>query len=452
MSSKNLLKKIIFVLCLSLSSNILFSQNKLIIDEVIAVVGNTPVLRSELDLLLSQLDPDVEITDQIKCDVFKELIIDKMLIHQAEIDSLPITDEEVNDKMDNNLRFFERQMNNRASLEKYLGMSIAEYKKQLFSKVKSQMLLEKMEQKIQSEIKITPNEVKTYYSKLPKDSIPFISSEVEVAQIVIKPTYSAEAKEIALEQMESLRKRLLKGESFARLATLYSEDPGSKKSGGLLPEFGRNDMVPEFERTAFTLKKDSLSEIFETRYGYHIVKLIDKRGERVNVRHILIRPKLIEDDLDKAKFKLDSILVLLRKDSLNLCKAVKIYSEDDETKPNCGYFTDPNIGTQKIPYDYLDKDMAAVIGKMKAGTYSEPVIGYAQDGSQFYRIYYLKSETKPHVANLEQDWQRIQALALEEKRKKELENWSTINRKNIYIYISKTYIQCPFFIDWNSIK
>ena len=312
MSSKNLLKKIIFVLCLSLSSNVLFSQNKLIIDEVIAVVGNTPVLRSELDLLLSQLDPDVEITDQIKCDVFKELIIDKMLIHQAEIDSLPITDEEVNDKMDNNLRFFERQMNNRASLEKYLGMSIAEYKKQLFSKVKSQMLLEKMEQKIQSEIKITPNEVKTYYSKLPKDSIPFISSEVEVAQIVVKPTYSTEAKEIALEQMESLRKRLLKGESFARLATLYSEDPGSKKSGGLLPEFGRNDMVPEFERTAFTLKKDSISEIFETRYGYHIVKLIDKRGERVNVRHILIRPKLIEDDLEKAKFKLQKKKVSAR--------------------------------------------------------------------------------------------------------------------------------------------
>jgi peptidyl-prolyl cis-trans isomerase SurA len=421
-----------------------------IIDEVIAVVGNTPILRSEFDILVSQIDPDIEVTDELKCELLQELIIDKMLIHQAEIDSITITDDEVNDRIDNNIRFFERQMNSRANIEKYLGMSIEAYKKQIFPKVKAQMLKEKMQQKVQSEIKITPKEVRDYFNKMPKDSLPFISSEVEIAHIVIKPTYSKEAKDFALEELTELRKRILRGESFNRLASIYSEDPGSKTQGGLLPEFGRGDMVPEFERAAFTMKKDSVSEVIETKYGYHILKLIDKRGDKVIVRHILIRPKLVDTDMEAAKAKLDTLLMNLRSGKIKLCDAVKEFSEDEETKPNCGYFTDPNIGSQRIPFDYLDKDMATVIVKLKPGQYSEPVIGYGPDGSPFYRIFYLKLETKPHVANLELDWQRIQSMALDEKRDDELTVWAEKKRKDTYIHISSDYLSCGWFADWNT--
>lgn len=426
----------------------------MVIDEVIAVVGNTPVLRSELDVLISQIDPDITVTDELRCAIFKRLLTDKMLVHQAGVDSLPISDEEVEDKMDNNLRFFERQMNSRANLERYLGMSTLEYKRQMRPKVKSQMLIEKMESKIQSNVKITPKEVRDFYKKIPVDSIPFISAEVEVAQIAIKPVFSPEAKEIAYEQIALLRARIMKGESFQKLASLYSKDPGSKNNGGggLLPEFGRNDMVPEFERAAFKTKKDSISEIIETRYGYHILKVIDKRGERIIVRHILISPLIVIDDLEKVKFKIDSVLRLLRKDSISLCKAVKEFSQDDETKANCGFFTDPNLGTQKIPYDYLDKEMSAAIGQLKPGEYSEPILAYAPDGSRYYRILFLKSETKPHVANLEEDWQRIQAMALEAKRKKELDNWADKKRKDIYIFISSHYLNCGFFDEWLTVK
>lgn len=329
-------------------------------------------------------------------------------------------------------------------------MSIEAYKKQIFPKVKAQMLKEKMQQKVQSEIKITPKEVRDYFNKMPKDSLPFISSEVEIAHIVIKPTYSKEAKDFALEELTELRKRILRGESFNRLASIYSEDPGSKTQGGLLPEFGRGDMVPEFERAAFTMKKDSVSEVIETKYGYHILKLIDKRGDKVIVRHILIRPKLVDTDMEAAKAKLDTLLMNLRSGKIKLCDAVKEFSEDEETKPNCGYFTDPNIGSQRIPFDYLDKDMATVIVKLKPGQYSEPVIGYGPDGSPFYRIFYLKLETKPHVANLELDWQRIQSMALDEKRDDELTVWAEKKRKDTYIHISSDYLSCGWFAEWNT--
>lgn len=426
------------------------AQPPQVIDEVVAVVGNTPVLRSELDVLISQLDPEIEVTADIKCQLLQKLLINKMLVHQAEIDSLKLGDDEVNDRIDNNIRFFERQMNSRANVERYLGMSIPEYKKQIFVKVRSQMLLERMEQKIKSEIKITPREVRDYYKRIPTDSLPYISSEVEVGQIVINPDYSSEAKQIALEQIEELRQRVMDGESFLKLAGIYSDDPGSKVQGGLLPEFGRGDMVPEFERAAYKLKKDSISDVVETKYGYHILKMIDKRGDKVMVRHILIRPKLIESDLTLAKMKLDTVLQLLQQGKTSFCEAVKTYSQDEETKPNCGFFTDPNIGSQRIPFDYLDKSMASALSMMKPGTYSEPALDYAPDGTPFYRILYLQSETKPHVANLEQDWQRIQAMALDSKKDNELELWGEKTRKETYIYISSHYLDCAYFKEWNT--
>lgn len=421
-----------------------------VIDEVIAVVGNTPVLRSELDVLVSQLDAEVVVNDAIKCELLQKLLIDKMLIHQAEIDSLPISDDEVNDRIDNNIRFFERQMNSRANVEKYLGMTVGEYKKQIFPKVKAQMLLDKMRQKIQSDIKITPKEVRDFYLKIPADSLPFISSEAEVAQIVVKPAYSVEALEIAKEEVDLLKSRIMKGESFSRLAGLYSDDPGSKSQGGLLPEFGRGDMVPEFERAAYKLKKDSLSEVIETKFGFHVLKLVDKRGDKVMVRHILIRPKLIDTDMEHAKQKLDTILVKLRSGKLSFCNAVKQYSEDDETKPNCGFFTDPNLGTQRIPFDYLDKEMASVVTSLKPGEYSEPAVGYAPDGTPYYRILYLKVETKPHVANLEQDWQKVQSFALDDKKEHALDIWAEKKRRETYISISTHYLYCGYFEEWLS--
>ena len=202
------------------------------------------------------------------------------------------------------------------------------------------------------------------------------------------------------------------------------------------------------EEGSYKIKKDSISEVIETKYGYHILKLIDKRGDKVIVRHILIRPKLIESDMELTRQKMDTLLLKLQSGTIKFCVAVKEYSQDEETKPNCGFFTDPNIGSQRIPFDYLDKSMASAIGMMKPGTYSEPLIGYAQDGSPYYRIFYLASESKPHVANLDQDWQRIQSMALDSKKEDQLDIWAEKKRKETYIYISGFYLNCDYFKDW----
>ena len=446
----NRVKRILLILVLAGSSG-LFAQGSggQVIDEVIAVVGNTPILRSELDVRISELDPEMVVTDEVKCDLLQQILIEKMLVHQAEIDSLPISDEEVNDQIDNLIRLYERQLKSKANIEKYLGMTVEEYKKSIFASRKAHILLVKMKDKIEADVKITPKEVRDFYQSIPVDSLPYISSEVEVAQIVIKPLYSVEAKEIALEQIVSLRERIINsGESFSRLAGLYSDDPGSRMQGGMLPEFGRGDMLPEFERAAFKLKQDSISDVIETKFGYHIIKLIDKRGEKLIVRHILIRPKLIDTDMEQAKAKMDTLLMKLRGNKISFCDAVKKYSEDEETKPNCGFFIDPNIGSQRISYDYLDKSMSVVISSLKAGEFSEPQVGYSPDGTPYYYIIYLKVETKPHVANLEQDWQRIQVMALSDKKEKELDKWAEKKRKETYIYISSYYLYCGYFDEW----
>lgn len=445
----NRIKRILLFVALLACSGLYAQPAGQVIDEVIAVVGNTPILRSELDVRISELDPEMVVTDEVKCDLLQQILIEKMLVHQAEIDSLPISDEEVNDQIDNLIRLYERQLKSKANIEKYLGMSVEEYKKNIFAGRKAHMLLTKMKDKIESDVKITPKEVRDFYKNIPVDSLPYISSEVEVATIVVKPLYSVEAKEIAIEQIVSLRERIVSsGESFQRLAGLYSDDPGSRMQGGLLPEFGRGDMLPEFERAAYKLKVDSISDVVETKFGYHIIKLIDKRGEKLIVRHILIRPKLIDTDMEQAKAKMDTLLMKLRGNKISFCDAVKKYSEDEETKPNCGFFTDPNIGSQRISYDYLDKNMSIVISGMKAGEYSEPQVGYSPDGTPYYYIIYLKVETKPHVANLEQDWQRIQAMALSDKKDKELDKWAEKKRKETYIYISSYYLYCGYFDEW----
>lgn len=443
------MKRILLIVALLGCSGLFAQPGGQVIDEVIAVVGNTPVLRSELDVRISELDPEMVVTDEVKCDLLQQILIEKMLVHQAEIDSLPISDDEVNDQIDNLIRLYERQLKSKANIEKYLGMSVEEYKKSIFASRKAHILLTKMKDKIESDVRITPKEVRDFYQSIPVDSLPYISSEVEVAQIVIKPLYSVEAKEIAMEQIVSLRERIIgSGESFSRLAGLYSDDPGSRMQGGLLPEFGRGDMLPEFERAAYKLKVDSISDVIETRFGYHIIKLIDKRGEKLIVRHILIRPKLIDTDMELAKSKMDTLLMKLKSNKISFCDAVKKYSEDEETKPNCGFFTDPNIGSQRISYDYLDKSMSMLISGMREGEYSEPQVGFAPDGTPYYYIIFLKVETKPHVANLEQDWQRIQVMALSDKREKELDKWAEKKRKETYIYISSYYLYCGYFDEW----
>jgi peptidyl-prolyl cis-trans isomerase SurA len=256
--------------------------------------------------------------------------------------------------------------------------------------------------------------------------------------------------------LESLRKRILKGESFEKLARAYSMD-GTKNNGGVLPEFGRGEMVPQFERVAYKLKPDSISQVFETGFGFHIVKLIKRKGERVIAAHILIRPENTSQDFAKAMSKIDSAYQLMELSTDNWCNAVKKYSstfpnlgQDYGNRANCGFFTDEMTGLQKLTFEQLPSDVKKELDKLKPGEFTRPTITFTPDGRQVYRMLYLKSFTAPHVANLVQDYSRIQMEADMDKKQKAIDSWVDKYRKKTYIRINMRNLECDFIKKWDN--
>jgi len=384
-----------------------------------------------------------------ECFVFEQLLIRKLLMNQAELDSLPVDENRIDAEIENKLRYYARQLGSEKKLEEFLGKSMSEYKRDIRPRVQEQMLARDMENKVLENVKISPREVQDYYASIPRDSLPLIGAEVEVAELIVVPKVSVEAKAYAKEKADDLRSRILRGASFDKLASAYSEDPGSALQGGLLPEFGRGDMVPEFERAAFRLKPDSVSRVVESPYGYHIIKMISRRGERIICRHILIRPQITSEDLLQAKRRVDSAYNLLRMDSISWCDAVKRFG-DQETgrKGECGFYSDESTGVQKVAVDALEKDLVKMIQDLTAGTYKEPELNVFPDGSRAYRMVYLKSETKPHKANMIQDYPRIQQAALQQKKDDALNAWVRKTRLKTYITINGDFYNCPAVAEW----
>jgi peptidyl-prolyl cis-trans isomerase SurA len=438
------------ILFLFAGFNLIGQTNRILVDEILAVVGDQPILRSELEAEVAQMTETGEIiTTAKKCEIFEMIVQKKMLLHQAALDSIPVSDEQVDDDLNKRIRFFATQLGGEKNLEEYLGKSIVEYKKEMRPKIKQQLLIRSMEGKIMGDIKVSPREVKSYFESLHKDSIPLIEAEFEVAQLVIKPKVSDEAKEFAYLQLEQVRQRILNGENFAKLARYYSEDEGSKINGGDLGEFGRGDMVPEFERVAYKLKEDSISEIIETEYGYHIIQLLERRGEKVRARHILIMPKLTSFELNDAALRADSLVQLFKDEKITFCEMIKKHSDDNQTKGNCGYLSNFQTGSNKIVISEMDKEMAMIVSRLKPGEISEPVISTMPDRSKVVRVFYLKSEIPPHKAGLENDYPRIQLAAMENKSKSVMDTWVDKKLKSTYVYINPNYLQCDFIDIWN---
>ncbi len=419
-------------------------------DGIVAVVGNKIILYSDFETEKMQLSRGMALPDSAKqfCFLLEQLIVQKLMLSQAEIDSLPLGEEQVEAEIENRLRYFQRQAGSTAELERYLGKTVAEYKAEIRPKMQQQMLAEEMRRTIVSNVKISPQEVKQFYDEIPQDSLPIIPTEVEVAQMYVEPPISAEAKDFAKEQLEAVRQRILKGESFEKLARAYSMD-GSKLNGGLLPEFGRGDMVPQFERMAFKMKPDSVSPVFESDFGFHIIKVIKRKGERIIAAHILIRPENTSQDFSQAMVRIDSAYQLLESGKLDWCAAVKRYgSEKYSDRGNCGFFQDENTGLQKLPFEQLPTEIKKEVDQLKPGEFSKPSMTFTPDGRQVYRLIYLKSMTAPHVANLIQDYSRIQMEADRAKKQKAVDSWVDKYRKKTYIRIKARNIECDFIRNW----
>lgn len=438
----------IFFLLLSIP---VFSQPQLI-DKVIGIVGKNILKQSELEAQYTQyLSQGVDATTNTRCDLYEELLYQKLLLAQAQKDSVEVSDSQVENELERRLRIYIEQFGSREKFEEFYGKSVEQFKEELRENLRDLLLAQTMQSKIVADVNVSPNEVKDFFNSLPPDSVPYINAEVEVGQILKKAPVNLEAKKEAREKIASLRERVLKGEDFGLLARLYSEDPGSAKNGGEYRDMGRGQFVAEFEEQAFSLKEGETSPVFETEFGYHILQTIQRRGEIVDIRHILIAPKVTAFDLEKAKTLLDSVYNLIVKDSISFSDAAGKFSDDAESKNSGGLIVDPRIGSSKIEMSLLsqvDPTIFYSVDKLKVGEISHPVITTTRDGKQAYRLVYLKSRTEPHKANLKDDYQKMQSLALQKKQQKLINDWIKRKLEITYVKVGEEFKTCAFKNNW----
>jgi peptidyl-prolyl cis-trans isomerase SurA len=307
--------------------------------------------------------------------------------------------------------------------------------------------VEQVQQNLIQDVKITPSEVRSFYNDIPKDSIPLLETEYEVARILIKPVISKEEQDATRERLQSLRDRIVKGENFAALATLYSEDLGSAKKGGEVGFVGRGQLFPEYEAAAFGLNKGDVSEIIKTQAGYHIIQLIERRGQLINTRHILLRPKVSDADIAAASKKLDSIANLIRNGEMTFEEAALKFS-DDPGKINDALMVNPITGTTSFTAGQLDQKIFFVIEKMKIGDISRPMQAEDDEQNKTLNIYMLKSRTEPHRANLKDDYSTIQQWALNKKQGDVVNKWISEKITSTYFRIGEAFHDCAFQHKW----
>jgi peptidyl-prolyl cis-trans isomerase SurA len=437
------------LMCLLLS----VKAQKPIIDKVVAVVGSNVILLSDLNqqyaIFLNQGNPA---DDKVKCYFLQQMLVQKLLKQQAEIDSIMVDDTQVDDEVDKRMRYQIQRMGGQERLEQFLQKSVLQYKDEMRPEIKDGLIAQKMQQKITENTSVTPLEVKKYFETYAKDSLPDIGTEVEVGEITLYPKLTKAEKQKFYDKLEAIRLRIKNGEDFGFLAKTYSEDPGSAAEGGDYGFIDRTTMVKEFTAWAFKLRAGELSPVFETDYGYHIVQVIERRGETAHVRHILIKPESTQISLDRVKLKADSIYKDVVAKKIPFASAASLYSDNKETQYNGGmmlYADNVTARTTFIPVEKLDPAVFVVIDTMKVGSISKPVaFTNQQDGKQGYKIFFLKSKIPPHKGNLEQDFPKFKESAQSEKQAKILSEWFEKRRETTYIRVDDEFSTCDEMKLW----
>jgi len=421
---------------------------KVLADKIVGVVGNKIVLKSDIDnSLLDMQRQGMELPPDARCLTLEQNMGIKALVLQAEKDSLPITDEEVETDIDNQIRYFISQYGSKDELEKVAGKSVYQLKEDFKEGFRDRKLAASMRNKIVEDVKITPNEVKRYFDKIPTDSLVLYETEVEIGQIVVYPKASRDAEQYCIEQLADYKKQIEAGKSFAALAASYSEDPGSKDKGGQY-EINRNqkDLDPTWLSKAFTLKVGQVSNPFKSKFGYHIIQLVSRAGDDAVVRHILKIPQVTQYEMKEGYDKLDSVRANLISGTISFGSAVSRYSEDEASKFTAGFIQGRDGSFLTI--DQLDKDMVAMMKNLKVGEYSKPVEYTDERGKKAVRIVYLKTQTQPHRENMKDDYSKIAQRALDEKKEDALEKWFDNKIKTYYIMVDPEYRDCKAMQKW----
>ncbi len=413
-----------------------------VLDKIISKIDDYIVLKSELEsTYLDVLSRGQRLSGNTKCAVLKNLITNKLLVAKAEIDSVMVEDSEVNQELDSRMNIIINQVGSEEEIENYYNKTISEFKNELFDDIKQQLVANKMRREILSDISVSPEEVRSFFNNIPKDSIPYFSTQVQVSQIVKIISVGDDQKEKAKLKLIDIRNKLISGENFEILATLNSEDFESAKRGGRIGFVGRGVLQPEYEEASLKLNPGEISMPIETKFGFHLIELIEKRGNMYDTRHILIKPKISDNDIINGKKEMDSLKNLIAMDSVSFEELARKTSDDKFTSSFGGYFTDAS-GGEKILVDELDPVIFFTIDTMKVGSISPPMQFRMDDGTQALRILFYKNKILPHLGNLKEDYQRFRTFALNKKQSEILDNWFEITKSEVFITIDDEYNTC----------
>lgn len=418
-----------------------------VIDEVVWVVGDDAILKSEVEeARLNAIYERRQFDRDPYCVIPEEIAVQKLFLHQAELDSIEVSESEVIQQVDYMTNVYITNLGSREKMEEYFNKTSSQIRETLRDNARDGLRVQKMQQKLVGDIKVTPAEVRRYFKDLPQDSIPYIPTQVEVQIITQQPKIPLEEIEDVKRRLREYTERINNGESFAMLARMYSEDRGSALNGGELPFYGRGQLDPAFANVAFNLQDpNKVSKIVESEFGFHIIQLMEKRGERIKVRHILLKPHIPQSALDAANARLDSIADDIRNNKFTFEDAASILSHDKDTRNNHGLMPNPNNNTSKFEMQELPPEIAKVVDKMKVGEISEAFTMIPQKtGKEECVIVKLKSRTNGHKATISEDYQSLKAIVLEKRRDEVLDKWIREKQKHTYVRINENWRNCTF--------
>ncbi len=446
---KNRLRSGVFSLAV-LMIGCLSAQDTLVIDKIIGKVGGEVIFYSDLENQLASLRERKMPTGRVEeCTVLESLLAQSMLVHYAKIDSVKVTDEEVNSEIDSRMNQILAYMNNdRKQFQDVYGQTVSEMRDQVREDMQRKLQGDRMQAQIMENVDVTPSEVVDFYNHIPKDSLPYFNAEVELAELVMIPKVNPDERIKALEKIKDILKRVRAGEDFADLARKYSDD-GSAKSGGDLDWTVRGSFVPEFEAAAFQLEKGQISDVVETEYGFHIIQLLDRRGNSIHTRHILVRPRITDEDKAKTINTLDSIKHLIEVDSLTFAQAVyKFGDKKVQSYSNNGRMINPKTNNTFFETADVDSEIFFSLDTLEVGDVTQPLEYRSPIGDYFYKIVQLQSRSKPHQASLKQDYSRIQQVAKDNKKNFAFSEWIDKHIPNTFIMIDQDYQTCPTIDRW----
>ncbi|MFN7117064.1 MAG: peptidylprolyl isomerase [Saprospiraceae bacterium] len=444
------MKKLFIIwLCVSIAGVV--AAQRAVVDKVIGKVGSELVLLSEVEeqyaLMAAQ---NGNVPTGARCNIMDALLVNKLLLNQAKLDSVEVSEDDVETQLNARIERILAYMNNDVSqFEAYYGQTINQVKEQFREDLRSQILTDRMRAQIMKDVTVTPSEVKAFFNDIPKDSLPYFNSEVEISEIVYAPKVNAEEKQKAIDKLKEIRRRIVEGgEDFAAMAQKFSDD-GSARGGGDLGWTRRGKFVPEFEAAAYNLDQGEISDIVESEFGFHLIQLLERRGNSIHVRHILIKPEVTDADLQAARTLLDSVRQLVMSDSVSFSIAVKRFSDKNvQSYNNDGRMVNPATGNTFFEVGDLDPDIYFATDSMEVGGISAPFEFRNPVGEINYRMVRLQSRTAPHRASLQLDYFKIQQAAIEAKKNEFINTWVMDKIDNTYIYIDPMFSDCTLLDKW----